>query len=84
MEVVPEFQIRIVHAKEYPGERHIRGGKAPELKHLRMFSSKYPDEEEISCPGCHHERTPEERARYAERQRQIKLAKKRGEKHIGR
>lgn len=45
-------------------------------------SPKY--EQGISCVGCYDERTPEDRARYAERQRQIRLAAKRGQKHIGR
>ncbi len=44
-------------------------------------SDKYV--EGISCPHCHDKRTEEDRARFAERQRQIALAKKRGEKHIG-
>jgi Predicted sulfurtransferase len=39
--------------------------------------------EGISCEYCHDERTPEDRARYAERHRQVKLAEKRGRKHIG-
>jgi UPF0176 protein len=41
-------------------------------------------EEGISCAGCYDERTPEDRARFAERQKQIGLAKARGQhKHIG-
>ncbi|EFM55938.1 oxygen-dependent tRNA uridine(34) hydroxylase TrhO [Brucella inopinata] len=41
-------------------------------------------EEGVSCAGCYDERTPEDRARYAERQKQVKLAEKRGaHKHIG-
>lgn len=43
-------------------------------------------EEGISCAGCYDERTPEDRARFAEREKQVKLAKLRGSshKHIGR
>ncbi len=37
----------------------------------------------ISCPACHDERSDEQRQRYASRQHQIDLAKKRGEAHIG-
>ena len=37
----------------------------------------------VSCPHCFGERTDEDRARYAERQKQIKLARERGEEHIG-
>ncbi|UYH55258.1 rhodanese-related sulfurtransferase [Qipengyuania sp. SS22] len=40
--------------------------------------------EGVSCPRCHGERTDEQRARYAERNRQAALAKARGKEHIGR
>ncbi len=39
--------------------------------------------EGISCPACHESRDDAQRARYAERQRQIALAAKRGRAHIG-
>jgi len=37
----------------------------------------------VSCPHCHDKQTPEQRERYLERQRQVRLAKERGEHHIG-
>jgi UPF0176 protein len=37
----------------------------------------------VSCPACYDKRTDEDRARYAERQKQIRLAQARGERHIG-
>jgi len=40
-------------------------------------------EEGVSCPHCHASRTPEDRARLAERQRQVALARERGQAHIG-
>jgi UPF0176 protein len=40
--------------------------------------------EGVSCPHCYHERTADQRARYAERQRQMELARKRGEAAEGR
>lgn len=40
-------------------------------------------EEGVSCPACHGERTEEQRASYAERHRQAKLAQARGEAHVG-
>lgn len=40
-------------------------------------------EEGVSCAACYHSRTAEQRARYAERQRQARLAEERGERHIG-
>jgi UPF0176 protein len=38
----------------------------------------------VSCPHCIAERGPEQRARYAERQRQMALAAQRGAVHLGR
>jgi UPF0176 protein len=37
----------------------------------------------VSCPHCHDQRTEEEKARLAERQRQVELAQARGERHVG-
>lgn len=39
--------------------------------------------EGLSCPHCHASRTDRDRARYAERHKQVLLAEKRGTKHIG-
>jgi UPF0176 protein len=44
----------------------------------------HPDYKDgVSCPACITERTPEQRAGYAERQRQEALARQRGELHVG-
>lgn len=40
-------------------------------------------QEGVSCPQCHDKLTPEQKARFQERERQIKLARQRGEEHIG-
>ncbi|TQV72977.1 rhodanese-related sulfurtransferase [Aliikangiella marina] len=37
----------------------------------------------VSCPYCFDKTTPEQKARYEERERQMQLAKVRGEEHIG-
>ena len=37
----------------------------------------------VSCPACHAERSDDQRAGYAERQRQEALAGERGEAHVG-
>jgi len=37
----------------------------------------------VSCPHCFDKTTPEQRARFAERQKQVELARERGESHIG-
>lgn len=39
--------------------------------------------EGVSCAQCHDERSEADRARYAERQRQVGLAQRRGLRHIG-
>ena len=39
--------------------------------------------EGVSCPRCHDRTTPADRARFAERQRQVELAMARGLDHIG-
>ena len=38
----------------------------------------------VSCPRCHNKMSEDQRARFAERQKQIALAKERGEDHLGR
>jgi UPF0176 protein len=37
----------------------------------------------IGCPHCADKLTPDQKARFAERQKQIELAKRRGERHLG-
>jgi UPF0176 protein len=37
----------------------------------------------VSCAHCHDQRTPEQKAQMAERQRQVELAEARGEVHVG-
>ena len=37
----------------------------------------------VSCPHCYDNLTPQQRRRFRERQRQVELAERRGEKHIG-
>ena len=51
------------------------------LSDEEMASPAYA--EGVSCPHCIDARNEEQRARYAERQKQQKLARKRGEEHIG-
>ncbi len=38
----------------------------------------------VSCAHCHDQRSPQEKARLAERQRQVELAEARGQLHVGR
>jgi UPF0176 protein len=46
-----------------------------------MQSEQY--EEGVSCPHCFDKVTEEQKQRFAEREKQIQLAKQRGEEHIG-
>lgn len=58
--------------------RACRNPVTPEGKLSKFY------QEGISCDTCYHERSDADRARYAERQRQVLLAKERGAKqHIG-
>jgi len=44
-------------------------------------SDKY--EQGVSCPHCYQHISPEQKTRFMEREKQLQLAKKRGEVHIG-
>jgi UPF0176 protein len=57
--------------------RACRHPLTPEEKLSPLFR------EGVSCPRCHESRSEEDRARYAERQRQVELAARRGARHIG-
>lgn len=37
----------------------------------------------VSCPKCHDSKSADQRRRFAERQKQIEISRKRGEKHLG-
>jgi UPF0176 protein len=37
----------------------------------------------VSCPGCYDKKSDKQRQRFAERERQVQLARSRGETHIG-
>ena len=37
----------------------------------------------VSCPACYDDRSEAERARFREREKQVRLARQRGESHIG-
>lgn len=51
---------------------------------LTAEAERHPDYEEgVSCPACIDEYSPEQRARFRERQRQVALAEDRGDRHLG-
>ncbi|GLQ06989.1 oxygen-dependent tRNA uridine(34) hydroxylase TrhO [Sneathiella chinensis] len=59
----------------------------------QCYACRYPITEEdkqsplyekgVSCPRCHDKLTADQKHRFAERQKQIRLARERGETHIG-
>ena len=51
------------------------------ITELDKASEKYL--EGVACPRCYDRQTPDQRVRFAERQKQMHLAKQRNEKHIG-
>jgi len=52
------------------------------LSKANLSSADYQDG--VSCPHCKPSLDPQRKARFAERQKQIRLAAERGEKHLGR
>ncbi|GAB2600767.1 oxygen-dependent tRNA uridine(34) hydroxylase TrhO [Nitrincola alkalisediminis] len=64
-----------------PGHYSLCAGCRAPLSEEDTLSPHY--EEGISCPHCADKQTPEQRERYASRQKQLELAKQRGEAHIG-
>lgn len=73
-------RVSVTHGLQ-EGEHQLCHACRQPLTPQEMESPNY--EKGVSCPYCHEERSPEDRARYRERQKQIALAKSRGEKHLG-
>ena len=64
-----------------PGQLSVCGAcRRPVTPEARQHADY---EEGVSCPACKDEYTPADRARFRERQRQMKLAEARGEPHLG-
>jgi UPF0176 protein len=93
LETVPEEQsqwrgdcfvfderVTVKHGLEQGDYSLCRACRRPITAH-DMLSPDYV--EGVSCPYCIGERTDEQRERYAERQRQEALARKRGTSHVG-
>ncbi len=74
-------RVSVVHGLDEGQAKLCRACRHP-LTPAERASSLF--EEGISCPHCHDGRTDKDRARYAERHRQVALARQRGEApHIG-
>ena len=75
-------------------QRVAVGHGLAESQYDQCYACRYPITEDdkkhplyikgVSCARCHNRMSEEQRARFSERQKQIELAKKRGEVHIGR
>jgi UPF0176 protein len=74
-------RVSVGHGLEIGDYELCHGCKRP-VSEAERLDVRY--EEGICCPACHDTVTDEQRARFAERQKQVELAKKRGEAHIGR
>jgi UPF0176 protein len=73
-------RVSVKHGLELGGKELCRACRHPiseEDKHSPAF------QEGVSCPVCFNKRSESDRQRYAERQKQIALASKRGKQHIG-
>ncbi len=74
-------RVSVVHGLAEGDHKLCHACRNPITPEVRL-SPKF--EEGVSCPSCYDDRTEEDRTRFRNRQKQIDLAKKRGEKHIGR
>ena len=74
-------RVSVVHGLEEGEAELCRACRAPLMPADRLVPEF---REGISCRHCHDSRSEEDRARYAERQRQVELAARRGgRRHIG-
>jgi UPF0176 protein len=69
-------------------DHHLNAGSYDQCHACRMPITEEEEKldsyiEGISCLHCHDQVTEEQKQRYAQRQKQVKLAKARGEAHIG-
>ncbi len=73
-------RVSVTHGLEQGEHQLCRACRYP-LTADEITSPLYEDG--VSCPYCHGDRCEEDRARYRERQKQVALARKRGQRHIG-
>jgi len=93
LEVVPESQslwqgecfvfdnrVSVTHALEKGSYDQCHSCRLP-ISDIDKQSHKY--QQGISCPACYDRKTDHQRARFREREKQVRLASRRGEPHIG-
>jgi UPF0176 protein len=69
-------------------DQHLQKGRYAQCNACRMPISQEDQDSEhftpgVSCPHCFDKTTAERRKRFTERQKQVELARRRGEAHIG-
>lgn len=74
-------RVAITHGLE-PGTHELCRACRMPVSQADKASPHY--EEGVSCPACHADRSDGQRSRYAERNRQVALARARGNVHVGR
>ncbi|MEX1058737.1 MAG: rhodanese-related sulfurtransferase, partial [Natronospirillum sp.] len=75
-----DHRVTVNHAL-LPGDYQLCGACRAPLSALARQSDQFV--RGVSCPQCFAQKTPEQLHRYAEREKQLQLAKRRGEAHIG-
>ncbi|PLC54825.1 hypothetical protein CR155_04995 [Pollutimonas nitritireducens] len=73
-------RVSVLHGLEQGHYKFCRACRLP-LSAADKSSSLFVDG--VSCPHCHDKHTDEQKQRFAERQRQVELARKRADRHIG-
>jgi UPF0176 protein len=73
-------RVSVTHALEKGCYDQCHACRLP-ITDIDKQSHKY--QQGISCPACYDRKTDRERARFREREKQVQLAKCRGEPHIG-
>lgn len=64
-----------------PGDYELCSGCRMPISPSDKLSAKF--EQGVSCPHCHDKLSDEQKMRFREREKQVRLAKQRGEQHVG-
>jgi len=73
-------RVSVNHALEKGSYDQCHACRRPITEQDKLSDQYQPG---ISCPACHDSHSDEDRARYREREKQVRLARERGELHIG-
>ena len=73
-------RVAVNHALEKGNHDQCHACRYPITEQDKLAPEYVPG---VSCPRCHNELSDEQKARFTEREKQIQLARSRGEAHIG-